>query len=598
MGTNANNTAKELMDHIFKKTYRPNEEFQTKWSEILNNAISIVYQLQSDGIDTLYSQINSHIWRENPLPFQEILFPFVLVARRKFEEKKSFCRLPISNDALVLLEYHLMKQLSYISSKVLFVSFSLFRNAHLSNLHILCIKPDSLLEKKIYSDFVQKMFSEKYSYLLQEFPELFRLLSIQVDTFINYIDEFLYRLVADLSKISTRFNDDVPLQMIQEITPYLSDPHNNGRTVIRIIFEGGLKLIYKPKNLDLEATFIHFLGWLNIQKPLLDFKTMNILLGANYGWIEYIEHLTCTSKEEISRYYQRAGKLLFIIYMVEGIDCHFENLIAHGEYPVLVDTETLFHPRIINLPIPRAHFDIDYSVIHTGLLRRPFGQKIMCHDISGFTAGINGEKPNYAEIHWENINSDYMHQKKIEYTNETTKNLPLLHDQSISPMQYINEILDGFQDMYIFFMQHKSELICSDSPIHHFQKKHSRFIFRSTKYYRSLLLKSFEPKALRSYEARSNFFKDLNHELRELSKQHPLWQLLEVEQLHLDIMDIPYFSVSSNTIMINGLSLPSESFLTNPYEIVIERIKNLNSEELLLEIKNIHNSFSELESKN
>ena len=41
----------------------------------------------------------------------------------------------------------------------------------------------------------------------------------------------------------------------------------------------------------------------------------------------------------------RQGGYLAILYALEATDFHFENLIAAGEQPVLIDLETLFHPR-------------------------------------------------------------------------------------------------------------------------------------------------------------------------------------------------------------------------------------------------------------
>lgn len=46
----------------------------------------------------------------------------------------------------------------------------------------------------------------------------------------------------------------------------------------------------------------------------------------------------CHSREEMGRYYYRSGILLCISYLL-GADLHYENLIAYGEHPILVDLE-------------------------------------------------------------------------------------------------------------------------------------------------------------------------------------------------------------------------------------------------------------------
>jgi lantibiotic modifying enzyme len=37
--------------------------------------------------------------------------------------------------------------------------------------------------------------------------------------------------------------------------------------------------------------------------------------------------------------------LLALVQALEGTDCHLENIVASGDQPVLVDAETLLHPR-------------------------------------------------------------------------------------------------------------------------------------------------------------------------------------------------------------------------------------------------------------
>ena len=40
------------------------------------------------------------------------------------------------------------------------------------------------------------------------------------------------------------------------------------------------------------------------------------------------------------RFYRRQGALLALLYALEATDFHAENLIASGEFPVLIDLET------------------------------------------------------------------------------------------------------------------------------------------------------------------------------------------------------------------------------------------------------------------
>ena len=89
-----------------------------------------------------------------------------------------------------------------------------------------------------------------------------------------------------------------------------------------------------------------------------------------------MEHLPCRDHDEARRYYERAGMLLCLFYVLEGTDCHYENIIASGEYPVLIDTETLMHHRAREI-VPEdenaqteAFEQLGHSVLRTGLLPR------------------------------------------------------------------------------------------------------------------------------------------------------------------------------------------------------------------------------------
>ena len=67
---------------------------------------------------------------------------------------------------------------------------------------------------------------------------------------------------------------------------------------------------------------------------------MKCLSRPTYGWEENIENKSCNTKEEIERYYFRLGIHLFLGYALGATDLHGENIVAHGEHPVIIDMET------------------------------------------------------------------------------------------------------------------------------------------------------------------------------------------------------------------------------------------------------------------
>lgn len=168
-----------------------------------------------------------------------------------------------------------------------------------------------------------------------------------VNLWIDSTKEFLLRLESDQFTLEKTFSINKDLGRVVAIQHNLSDHHNNGRSVMIVRFASGLKLVYKPKYLGLEEAYFRLLDWLNKKGELLQFKLLKVINRSTYGWVEYAEHLPCRDEQEARLYYHRSGMILCLVYLLEGIDFHNENLIACAEHPVLVDLETLLHHRKI-----------------------------------------------------------------------------------------------------------------------------------------------------------------------------------------------------------------------------------------------------------
>ena len=70
-----------------------------------------------------------------------------------------------------------------------------------------------------------------------------------------------------------------------------------------------------------------------------DMRTIEILDCGDYGWEAYVEQSPCLCIKDIEEYYYRIGVILFCNYLLKAGDIHYENLIAAGAYPMVVDAE-------------------------------------------------------------------------------------------------------------------------------------------------------------------------------------------------------------------------------------------------------------------
>src|SRR6185312_10755503 len=109
----------------------------------------------------------------------------------------------------------------------------------------------------------------------------------------------------------------------------------------------------------------------------------------------------------------RQGAYLTLLHVLEATDLHHENLIAAGEHPMLVDLETIFHPRVLMDNLlgtgePACEV-LEHSVVRVGLLPYQFwgNEEAAGVNISGL-GGAEGQLSPRAMPEWEGAGTDQM----------------------------------------------------------------------------------------------------------------------------------------------------------------------------------------------
>ena len=197
------------------------------------------------------------------------------------------------------------------------------------------------------AEVTQRMFlREKPNYrlrsLFQKFPVLAQLWILASGQWRDYIVEILKRVRKDADTISHCFFERRPVGLIRNMRPGLSDPHQGGRSVTLLEFDSG-KLIYKPRSGRNEARWFELLASMNRHGFAPKFRTVSLLERPSYFWMEFVETASCRGKASVRRFYERLGGMIAGAYLLKAVDCHRENVIAAGEYPVLVDVDALWH---------------------------------------------------------------------------------------------------------------------------------------------------------------------------------------------------------------------------------------------------------------
>ncbi|GLV54009.1 hypothetical protein KDH_08580 [Dictyobacter sp. S3.2.2.5] len=318
-----------------------------------------------------------------------------------------------------------------------------------------------------FASFVDLLCHGQISTLLEEYPVLARQLVTTVEHWVTYGLEFLDHLCADWAELRARFSPETDPGPLMRIHVGAGDAHRGGRTVLLLQFRHGLQLVYKPKSLAIDVHFQELLSWLNACGYSPPLATMKIVDRGSYGWTEYVAPHDCSSEADVQRFYQRQGGYLALLYALQALDFHAENVIAAGEHPFLIDLEALFHP---NESVPRgaehpAASVLRHSVLRVGLLpyRIHASDTDEGIDISGL-GGWGKQRSPLPVSMWEESGTDRMHLTRKHMELKAYQNLPRLNGQDIALLDYKEALLTGFTTMYRLLMKQREVFVTDYLP--------------------------------------------------------------------------------------------------------------------------------------
>ncbi|MET0403484.1 MAG: type 2 lanthipeptide synthetase LanM, partial [Cystobacter sp.] len=412
------------------------------WTQTFARALDAARRPEGDGA------------RRWGLPFEEVLAPFCRAALSQLEPE---VRAPFTHEAFECLVGDLLGELSYTSAPTLQEAFLAWRAGQGD------VEPSS---RKLYDAFTARLLAGGLEGFFSEYPVLARLLSRLVEQWVLNASAFARALREDRPEMERLFAEHAPVGRVVALKLSLSDRHHGGRCVARVDFEGGLRLFYKPRGLGIEKAWYELLEQLNDWGA--DLRVLRVLDRGDRGWAEPAVPAPCADAGEARRFYVRSGMLLAALYALEASDCFYENLIASGAYPVLIDMEALMHPVPGDGPAPAlepAHDLLLHSVLRAGLLPLwdvgPGGE---CVDISGLGATA-GQVTSYLKRRWWHVNTDAMALEHERIRVETEDHLPRLGDRTLRVSDYVPELVEGFQGMYRLLASHRKELLAPEGPV-------------------------------------------------------------------------------------------------------------------------------------
>ncbi|HEU5374626.1 MAG TPA: type 2 lanthipeptide synthetase LanM family protein [Ktedonobacteraceae bacterium] len=605
-------TLEQLKPVLYRVHLREEAEWP-RWAKTLEEVCELVAtlsQITDYQMLASLSQVRCFL-ADDPLPFEELFIPFIKVARQRLSEQAGSSYHLLHEHAHDALERSLLQNLASYAAQALHLEFSIKRTQELSPLKRLMLELQETAERDLYREYIARMFQGELLPFFQRYPVLARLLATVTNLWVEANAEFLLRLESDWTLIEQAFDESNQFKQVSEIKTGLSDPHNGRRGVLALTFASGRKLAYKPKNLGIDVAYNRLLAWCNQQDLSLPFQILTVIDRGQYGWVEFVELQRCSDQEAAQRYFQRAGMLLCLVYALGAIDCHHENLITHGEIPVLVDTETLLQHRARLESLDDgaqaqflAHEMIGDSVMHTGFLpswQVDEGQE-QVYDISGLRGPDELEYEALAPV-WEHINTDRM--ARISRSVKLSPPADYLAQSGVPLLvaEHRADVIAGFESFYRFLLLHRESLLAPDSPLFALKQQQLRLIYRNTHVYSSLFHQLLAPCYLQDGIERSIQLEalgiavmpapDVPWQERGRSRW---WPIFAEERQGMQQMDVPFFrTFADSDALVLPLGQRIETCFREPsFDLVLARLQAFNQEDMERQVGFISGSLYSL----
>ncbi len=477
------------------------------------------------------------------LPFLELWLPLTRAARAELQRRSGARLAQLGEGALGALEQRLLQEISSVAEQATYERFraetpqsSAPRGG------------DESAGRDAYERFVERTLASGMAALFDAYPVLPRMTAVLAETWVAATAELLERLDADRSALGERFAGGAPLGRVDGIEP-LGDRHDGGRRVSVLVFAGGQRVVYKPRDVGLEQAFAGFVEWARREGVDLP-PAPAVLERTGYGWMQFVAPGEFTIEAEVRRYFSRAGALLCVAHLLCGRDLHMENVVASLEGPQLVDAEMLLHPDTAEAPLQGGADEpqgrpASESCLGSGLLsllQRDADGGVF--DIGGLRGEGGGRAPVARRV-WRALGSDAIHFVREPRFEPVLRNRVVLRGEPQRPEQHADAVLSGFAAAYQRLCARREALLAADGPLAAFAGRSVRVLPRTSTQYGALLYVLTSPRYLTSGLRRSFAMDSLNRRFAGAAGRPALWPLLADERRALEQLDVPRFTVDS-----------------------------------------------------
>jgi type 2 lantibiotic biosynthesis protein LanM len=471
-------------------------------------------------------------------PFIEAWMPMLRWARAALSTAAPSMSDRLTADATCSLERQLLRDLSGVGQLAIWGDF---RSA---------APPSATGAGRGYGPYVRDLLSHRHRDVLSSYPVLGRHVVLLVDQWVAAVSDFLRHVEEDQPAIETAFS--VEAGRVCRLTPGLSDRHGGGRRVFCVEFASGLRLAYKPRDVQTELAFHETLAELRRLGlgPLP--RSLRVVDRGSHGWMDWVEQAEVASAAEVRDYFRAAGSLVCITFLLGGADLHGENLVAVPGGPVLIDAEMLLQP-IPGRPIPveyrepggRASTPTGESCLSPGLPSLlTVGRDGRIYDVGGLQPSP-ARQTVVAARSWVNLRSDGVQYVETRQVQPALKNDLRLAGVVQRPGDHADAICEGFEAAYRFCLSNRGALLADDGPLRRLGACPTRVLFRPSDQYGALLYLLAAPRYQRRGIDRSLAIETLVRVFAGEVVRPARWPLVAHERSALESLDIPRVTVAA-----------------------------------------------------
>ncbi|MBR8741848.1 type 2 lanthipeptide synthetase LanM family protein [Nocardiopsis sp. MG754419] len=419
---------------------------------------------------------------------------------------------------------------------------------------------------------------------LLDYPVLTKDLVLLLDNWTRARVEIAERLIADLPRLRERLGAPDDLGQVREISSGEGDSHGGGRSVARVTFENGQHVMYKPRSLGTDVHFQDVLRWFNERGLEPSLRTLWVEDRGEYGWSEYAPSEACEDRAALERFYTRLGSYLAILHVLVASDMHFENMIASGEHPVMVDLEALFHVTIRDASVSTLNATLGASdlmhssVLGVGLLPQPSIQvddgEVVWSDFGG-VSDTSAQMTSKKVAGWDRWGTDEIRIERRRIAQSPAQNVPTVETEKANAFESRDSILAGYRSAYRTLQDHRDAFLSEGGPLRAFADDDIRLILRPTQLYYTLLTESRHPDYQQDAADQDNFLDALWAGHPDLDQREAV---IASEVAQMGQGDIPIFHTTpgQRDVFAQGGRIARDMLESSGLDRATARIENMS----------------------